>query len=108
MNWLVLPGIADTQCGFKLFNATVAKFLFSRQRSNGFSFDVELLYIAKKAGLCIKEVPVNWVNVPDSKVNLLFDSAKMFRDLFRFIVWHRGVNKESFLSFVDRHKLSSK
>ncbi|NMC63449.1 MAG: glycosyltransferase family 2 protein [SAR324 cluster bacterium] len=106
VNWLILPGLSDTQCGFKLFRSAAAKFVFTRQRSRGFSFDVELLYIARKAELHIVEVPVNWTNVPDSKVNLLIDSAKMFRDLFRFVVWHRNINKESFINFKRKYNFS--
>lgn len=95
VNFFVLPGIADTQCGFKLFSEEAAEFLFSRQRSERFSFDVEILYIARKAGLSIAEVPVNWKNVPNSKVNLVIDSARMLFDIFRFMVWHKGVTPKA-------------
>ena len=104
VNRIVLPDIADTQCGFKLFRRAPASFLFSRQRSREFGFDVEILYIARKAELKVAEVPVNWTNVPDSKVNLFVDSAKMFRDIFRFIMWHRSINKVSYLNFISKQK----
>ena len=91
VNIMILPEIADTQCGFKLFTSTAAHFLFERQKSNGFSFDVEILFIAQRAGLKIVEVPINWTNAPGSKVNLVLDSIKMFIDIFRFRVRHREV-----------------
>ncbi len=84
VNFVMLPGIADTQCGFKLFRRPVARYVFSRSKSEGFSFDVEILYLARKAGAKIAEVPINWTNVPGSKVNLVSDSAKMFRDILIF------------------------
>jgi len=84
VNLLIVPGIRDTQCGFKLFEATAAKDIFSQMTSNRFSFDVELLFLARKRGYRIKEVAVNWHNEPDSKVNLLKDSCKMFLDIFKF------------------------
>ena len=95
VNVMVLPGIADTQCGFKLFTKDAANFIFSRQTADRFSFDVEILYIAQRAGFKIKEVPVNWENIPGSKVNLVFDALKMFRDVFRFRVIHRNVKPQS-------------
>jgi dolichyl-phosphate beta-glucosyltransferase len=101
VNFILLPSIADTQCGFKMFKRKAAMFLFKRQRADRFSFDVELLYMAHKAGLAVKEVPINWRNVPGSKVNLVVDSLCMFRDVFRFKVIHRGINPESFEQFED-------
>jgi dolichyl-phosphate beta-glucosyltransferase len=89
VNFFILPGIADTQCGFKMFTAKAAHFLFEHQQSDRFSFDVEILYIARKVGYKIKEVPINWTNIPGSKVNLIKDSLKMFRDIFVFRMRHR-------------------
>jgi dolichyl-phosphate beta-glucosyltransferase len=79
---LTVPGVKDTQCGFKLFRGPVAHDLFSRMRVRGFSFDVEVLMMAQRRGYRIVEVPVNWTHQPGSKVNLVTDSARMFRDLF--------------------------
>lgn len=59
---LILPGLKDTQCGFKLFSKSAAKDLFSRQTINGWGFDMEILVIARKMGYKIKEVPVHWKN----------------------------------------------
>jgi glycosyltransferase involved in cell wall biosynthesis len=60
----------DTQCGFKLFNRDVAQCISARQRIDGFGFDVEILYIAKKHGYRILEVPVRWANAEGTKVSL--------------------------------------
>jgi dolichyl-phosphate beta-glucosyltransferase len=79
---LTVRDIKDTQCGFKLFRGEVAHDLFSRMRMNGFSFDVEVLMMARRHGYRISEVPVNWTHQPGSKVNLIIDSARMARDLF--------------------------
>ena len=76
-------GVKDTQCGFKLFRCSVAQELFSRMRMNGFSFDVEVLLMARKRGYRVAEVPVNWSHQPGSKVRLAGDSLAMAIDLFR-------------------------
>lgn len=102
VNMILLPSIADTQCGFKMFTRKAALFLFRRQRADRFSFDVELLYMAHKANLAIKEVPINWTNVPGSKVNLVLDSLSMFRDVFRFRVIHRGIDRDCFDQFEEQ------
>ena len=78
---LAVRGIQDTQCGFKLFRAPVAHDLFSRMRTNGFSFDVEVLMLAQRRRYAIAEVPVNWTHQPGSKVNLALDSLRMALDL---------------------------
>ena len=77
------PGIKDTQCGFKLFRSSVAQDLFSRMRMNGFSFDVEVLVMARRRGYRVAEVPVNWTHQPGSKVRLTLDSLRMAADLVR-------------------------
>lgn len=80
---LTLMDIKDTQCGFKCFKKDAAKNIFRRQIINGFSFDVEILYIAKKLGYKIREVPVVWLNSNSTRVNLIKDSIRMFIDLLR-------------------------
>ena len=99
VNTVLLPSIADTQCGFKMFTRSAALFLFRRQRSDRFSFDVELLYIAEKAQIAIKEVAINWTNIPGSKVNLVVDSLRMLRDVFQFRMLHRNVTSSDFTEF---------
>lgn len=76
--------IKDTQCGFKLFKADVAINLFSKQKIDGFSFDVEILYLCKLYNYKVKEVGVGWhYAVASSKVKLLRDSIYMLKDLLK-------------------------
>ena len=86
---LAVPGIRDTQCGFKLFRGHVARDLFGRARIDRFAYDVEILYLARRAGLAIAEVPVLWFNSPESKVSVVRDSLRMLRDLVRIRWIHR-------------------
>ncbi|MCM2325887.1 MAG: glycosyltransferase family 2 protein [Candidatus Woesearchaeota archaeon] len=79
---LILPGIKDTQCGFKLFKRKCLK-IFRKQTVYGFSFDVELLYLARKYGFSVKEVGVRWSNDINSKVSIIRHSFSMFKDLIR-------------------------
>lgn len=88
---LVFPGIKDTQCGFKAYRGPVAKKLFARSTIDGFSFDVEILYLAGKARYRVKEVPICWLNSPQSRVHPLRDSARMFGELWKI---RRRHNKE--------------
>ncbi len=78
---LATPGIWDTQCGFKLFRGDVAERLFKLQTLNGFAFDVEVLYLARKFGYRIAEVPVRWLNDPNTKVQTFKHGMQMLRDL---------------------------
>ncbi len=80
---LVLDGISDTQCGFKLFSGDVARSLFKDACIDRFAFDVEILALAKKRGYIVLEEPVKWINSPDSKVHPVFDSLKMLLDLIK-------------------------
>jgi hypothetical protein len=90
-NWmvklLVLRGIDDTQCGFKLFSGRAAQTLFPLQQLDGFGFDVEILFLARRAGLVIREIPVTWVYGRESKVNLV-SGARGFLDLLA-IRWYQ-------------------
>jgi glycosyltransferase involved in cell wall biosynthesis len=72
----------DTQCGFKLFEGRAAKEIFSRQQLDGFGFDVEVLYIARRLGYKSIEVPVRWDNVEGTKVSLLL-GGKAYVDLLK-------------------------
>lgn len=80
---LILPGIQDTQCGFKMFRRNVARDIFSVAQVNGFAFDVEILYIARLRHYKWEEVPINWSNVDGSKVNVFVDSPKMFVEVLK-------------------------
>ncbi len=86
----VFRGIKDTQCGFKCFKRESALDLFGRQKINGFAFDVEILYLARSRGYSIEQIPVTWINSPKSKVDPLYDSIAMLKDLFAIKHLHRG------------------
>jgi dolichyl-phosphate beta-glucosyltransferase len=83
-------GIHDTQCGFKLFRADVARTLFREARVDRFAYDVEILYLARRRGLAIAEVPVVWINSPESKVSVVRDSLRMLWDVLWIRWMHRG------------------
>jgi dolichyl-phosphate beta-glucosyltransferase len=90
---LVMRGVTglpfrDTQCGFKLYRADAARQIFSQQRQEGFSFDVEDLLIARNLGIRAVEVPVRWANVEGTKVRLS-QGMKSFSDLVRIRMDHR-------------------
>ncbi len=84
-----LHGFKDTQCGFKLFKARVARDVFAKQRIERFSFDVEALYLVRKMGCRTAEVPVTWYNSPRSTVSIAGDPVQMFKDVIkiRFNDW---------------------
>ncbi|HEX7555579.1 MAG TPA: dolichyl-phosphate beta-glucosyltransferase [Leptolinea sp.] len=77
-----LPGLQDSQCGFKLFTAQCAEAVFQKQTLNGMSFDVEVLFIARRLGYSIIEIPIPWYFNQDSRVRLVDDSMRMAIDLF--------------------------
>jgi glycosyltransferase involved in cell wall biosynthesis len=81
VRWLLLPGLQDTQCGFKLFRDEAAEAVFPLQTLEGMSFDAEVLYLARKKGYKIIEVPIDWYFDPDSRVRLVQDSLRMGLDL---------------------------
>jgi len=80
---LILPGLNDTQCGFKCFSAKATEAIFPLQSLNGWSFDIELLYIARKRGYRVHEIPIHWYHHPDTKVSALRDAVQMIKDIFR-------------------------
>jgi len=88
---IAIKGIKDTQCGFKGFKKEATRKIFQLQTINGFSFDVEVLYIARMLGYTIKEVPVRWLNRADSKVNPFIHPLQMLTDLLRIRI--RGWKK---------------
>jgi dolichyl-phosphate beta-glucosyltransferase len=79
---LVVPGIRDTQCGFKLFSRDAARDVFTRAAIDRFAYDVEALLLARRLGYAIAEVPVLWFNSADSRVSLL-GGAQAYLDLLR-------------------------
>jgi glycosyltransferase involved in cell wall biosynthesis len=88
---LAVPGFQDTQCGFKCFSARAAQVLFPIQRLDGWTFDVEVLFLGLQYGYRIREIPIPWYYIPGSRVRLVRDSWQMFTDLFRIRSnWRRG------------------
>ena len=79
---LILPGLQDTQCGFKCFHADVAESIFPYQRISGWSFDIEVLFIARKHRYQIDEVPIHWYFDPETKLRAVTDAIRMLRDIF--------------------------
>jgi dolichyl-phosphate beta-glucosyltransferase len=79
--WFSVPGIQDTQCGFKLFTSELGRRVFRAQQVPRFGFDVELLFLARKAGYRVAEVPVSWVNSPETKVRPIRDGGQAFLDI---------------------------
>ncbi len=80
---LALPGLQDTQCGFKCFRAEVALDLFRYQTLPGWSFDIEVLYIARRHGYRITELPIPWYYNSDSKLNAFSDALRMVKDILK-------------------------
>jgi dolichyl-phosphate beta-glucosyltransferase len=76
----LVPGVRDTQCGFKAFTAEAARDLFSRGRIDGWAFDLEILALARRAGYAISEVGVEWTDDRRSRVNPLKDMWKVVRE----------------------------
>jgi dolichyl-phosphate beta-glucosyltransferase len=89
-------GVNDTQCGFKLYTREAAQRLHTAQTLMGFSFDLELLYLAAKFGYRVVEVPVSWIDAPGSKVRATHEAPRFLRDLLR-IKWNdlRGTYTEA-------------
>lgn len=87
---LVLKGIKDTQCGFKGFKKIAAQNVFSKAKIDGFGFDVEILFIARKLGLKIDEISVEWYNDEQSKINPIKDSLKMLIEILKIRKLHKS------------------
>ncbi|OHD67251.1 MAG: hypothetical protein A2W19_07855 [Spirochaetes bacterium RBG_16_49_21] len=81
IQFFLIDGIRDTQCGFKAFQHNAAKEIFSRMKINRWGFDMELLAIAKLLGYSIKEIPVSWYNSADSRVRPLRDAFNTLKEL---------------------------
>lgn len=81
--------IRDTQCGFKAYRGDVARALYSQSRVDRFMFDVEILFLAKRAGLRVEEMPVTWQASDETKVRFFAGIYQMLRDLVRIRWWHR-------------------
>ena len=86
---LAVRGFSDTQCGFKMFRHEAIESIFTLQHLDGFAFDVEILFIARRLRLRIDEAPINWTAQPGSKINLVTDSLRMLWDLASLRWSHR-------------------
>ncbi|MAS35732.1 MAG: glycosyl transferase [Anaerolineaceae bacterium] len=96
LNWVIkltaVRGIEDTQCGFKMFTRSAAEDLFEVQQMVGIGFDVELIYIARKRGYRIKEVPITWYFDADSRMRLVHDSLHILLEIYEIRRnWLRGM-----------------
>jgi dolichyl-phosphate beta-glucosyltransferase len=80
---LLLPGIWDTQCGFKLFTGELARSVFADLKTDGFGYDPEALHLAQRRGQRIAEVPVVWRNSAPTKVAPIRHSLDMFKDVIK-------------------------
>lgn len=78
---LILPGLRDTQCGFKCFQADIAEDIFRYQTFSGISFDPEVLYIARLRGFKIVELPIPWYYSDESRIYLFKDTLSLIQDL---------------------------
>jgi dolichyl-phosphate beta-glucosyltransferase len=87
-----LRGLKDTQCGLKVFDGAVARFIFARQRIDGFMFDVETMFIAQRLGLPILELGVRWADDPDTRVRWT-SGFRMVPDLMRIRLGHGGLSQ---------------
>lgn len=83
VRWLALPGIHDSQCGFKMFTAGAVAAVFPLVTVDGWAFDVEVLTVARAKGLRVREVPIEWHYRADSRLSMLRDGFGMFRELLR-------------------------
>lgn len=87
LRWIVANGmnipVRDTQCGFKMFTREAARRLHTAQTIQGFSFDLEILYLASKLGYKIAEIPVSWVDAPGSKVDTTKEAQRFIRDMIK-------------------------
>jgi dolichyl-phosphate beta-glucosyltransferase len=96
LNWIIkisaVRGIEDTQCGFKMFSRKAAEDLFDVQQMVGIGFDIELIFIAKRRGYKIKEVPITWYFDGDSRMRLVHDSLHILLEIYEIRRnWLRGV-----------------
>lgn len=95
LNYIVkltaIPDFEDTQCGFKMFKREAAEDLFGVQQMTGIGFDVELLFIAKRRGYRITDIPITWQYYDDSRMRLIKDSLNILREIWQIRQnWRRG------------------
>ena len=89
-----LPDIVDTQCGFKFFARNAALDIFSRQKVDGYMFDIEILCLAQQLGYRVKEVPIRWMNDPDSRLQLVRGNLRNMKELLQIRASLNGMARE--------------
>jgi glycosyltransferase involved in cell wall biosynthesis len=94
VRWIIGLRFQDTQCGFKAFHLEKARVIFELQRTEGFGFDPEILFLAQQKGLRIAEIPVRWAHNPATKVRIFGDSFRMLLDLLA-IRWNALLGRYS-------------
>lgn len=96
VRWITGLGFSDTQCGFKAFRRDRAQIVFEQQRVERFGFDPEILFLAKRHGLRVAEIPVRWAHDPATKVHVIADGLSMILSLL-VIRWNamRGLYPQS-------------
>ncbi len=95
VRWSLGLRFVDTQCGFKLFTAASAAAIFAQQRIEGWGFDPELLFLARRLGYRVEEVPVVWSHVEGAKIRMASDSLAMFQDIMRIRRLHPSPRRPS-------------
>jgi glycosyltransferase involved in cell wall biosynthesis len=100
-----LPGIRDTQCGFKFFDRKAARQLFHFQEIDGYMFDVEILALARHFGFSVKEVPIRWRDDGDSRLNLVSGNLRNALDIFKIRRSMSRLDRASVASRVARLEL---
>jgi dolichyl-phosphate beta-glucosyltransferase len=95
MRLVLLPDIDDSQCPLKAFRRSAAQRLFVRQRIETWAFDAEILFLARKLGLHVTQVPVSWRAVQGSHLRLNLRMAVELLNLLRIRWWHRGVHRDA-------------
>ncbi len=88
-NWLVVPGIYDVTCGFKVFRCDKAKFIYEKVYLTRWVFDAEALFIARKHNFSVNQIPITWTNHNASKVHMLHDGLEAFVDLFKILYYEK-------------------
>ena len=97
-NFILGTKFSDFTCGFKCFSKKAKEQIFALQKIYDWSFDAEILFLAKKLGYEIKEIPVEWRNDPSTKVKLFKDTIKSFLGLIKILRFHNKTRLFSFLS----------
>lgn len=91
-----LPGVADTQCGFKFFRRSLAKAVFNIQEIDGYMYDVEIIALALRMGAKLEQVPIRWRDDADSRLDLVSGNAQNIKDIFRIRRRLRAMRPEEF------------